>query len=172
MLKLTDNQKSKESSWSYYYMTLSYDNRRSYIFSWEQADQLCDDPKYNTDKLRKWRGLTILLTAIAYFSIFWIYPSKALLTGLIKDCTKKFKPWIISMLGQSILVFVLFFVVLPLFSWERIYIRCLFGNYVIDQNFIYRYIEHYWWLIILIVLVPQMIVWTVAIKEDYRDKNR
>ena len=151
-------------------MTLSYDNRRSYIFSWEQADQLCDDPKYNTDKLRKWRGLTILLTAIAYFSIFWIYPSKALLTGLIKDCTKKFKPWIISMLGQSFLVFVFFFAGSS--SWDRIYIRCIFDKYIIEQYKIYRYIEHYWWLIILIVLVPQMIVWTVAIKEDYIDKNR
>ena len=122
---------------------------------------------YN-DKYLKWRALIILPTVSAYFIIFWIWPSKVLLTGLIKDCSKKCKLWIISMLGQSFLVFVLYFFDLYLSSWNLIFIRCIFGKYIIDRDIIDQYLEHYWWVIILMVLVPQIIVWRVAIIDTYR----
>ena len=105
----------------------------------------------NNFKRPKLMGMIILLSASAYFIIFWIWPSKVLITGLFQDCSKRFRPWIISMLGQSFLLVVFYFLVLP--------------------TRFYFIIHCYWLLIIVIVLSPQIIVWIVAIQNRTQEEE-
>ena len=128
--------------------------------------------KYNLEEKKLYELMGIMFLLTVYIIIFWIWPSHVLLTGLRTGCSKKLKPWILSMLFQSLILFVFFFwppnwllqKIQTLDSIPAIKALYIFGSLVLMAGSGW----FFWWLaLILIVLLPQIFVWTVA-RDTYR----
>ena len=127
--------------------------------------------KYNVEekKSHKLMGTMFLLTV--YIIIFWIWPSHVFLTGLRTGCSKKLKPWILSMLFQSLIGCLMFFYWSPYWLLVCIAFRILIVNFVCFLLHILISSGYGWFFgllaVILIVLLPQILVWTAA-RDIYR----
>ena len=112
--------------------------------------------KYDVEKKKSHKLMGIIFLLTAYIIIFWIWPSHVLLTGLRTGCYKKFKPWILSMLFQSLILLVFFCLKSVVWYWLVFVCFGWFGCFGLLA------------LILIIVLVPQILVCTVAADIYYR----
>ena len=103
--------------------------------------------KYNVEEKKSHKLMGIIFLLTAYIIILWIWPSHVLLTGLRTDCYKKFIPWILSMLFQSLILLVFCCLQFLELLW-LVFVFGWFGCFGLLA-------------VILIVLVPQILVWTV-----------
>ena len=123
-------------------------------YYYTKYDQVLIFLEYDVEEKKSHKLMGIMLLLTAYIIIFWIWPSHVLLTGIRTDCYKKFIPWILSMLFQSLILF--FYIYLQ-------------GGQLLWLVFVFGWFGCFGLLaVILILQVSQILVWTVFFGDIYR----